>query len=261
MELPLFQVNAFARDFRSGNPAGVCPLREWLPDTLMQAIAAENGFSETAFLVPANGAYELRWFTPACEVDLCGHATLAAAHVLRHLLGGVAGPLRFHTRSGELVVEAEGDDLVLDMPRLGFEAATVPEAIRRGLGAGVLVCYRGQDYMVVLESAALVQALRPDFAVLQGVDARGVIVTASGQGEVDFVSRWFGSAGVGVEEDPVTGSAHAMLVPYWAEVLGKTRLQARQLSARGGELRCELAGDRVRVAGRTVLYFQGVIRV
>jgi PhzF family phenazine biosynthesis protein len=261
MELPLFKVNAFTTAWQGGNPAGVCPLQAWLPDELMQAIARENGYSETAFFVGNGDSFDLRWFTPGCEVDLCGHATLASAFVLHHVLGGGSRVYRFNTRSGVIPVEAAGDLLTLDMPALGWEPVELPQALANGLEVTPQAVFAGQDYMVVLPSADMVARLKPSFSWLGQADRRGTIVTAPGDGEVDFVSRWFGGRGVGVDEDPVTGSAHCMLVPYWAGVLGKKVLKARQVSARGGELYCELAGPRVRVGGHAVLYFKGTITV
>lgn len=261
MRLPIFKINAFTSVYRGGNPAGVCPLSAWLPDESMQSIARENGYSETAFFVQNGEGYDLRWFTPGCEVDLCGHATLATAFALKSCMGQSRDIYRFNTRSGLIGVESDGEIFVLDMPVAKFSPVTAPACIVEGLGVNPKEVYKGQDYMVVLSSAEEVAALRPNYTLLQQVEARGVIVTARGDGDVDFVSRWFGGPEVGIDEDPVTGSAHCMLVPYWSQVLAKRQLVAKQVSERGGDLRCELAGDRVKVGGRAVLYLSGEIHL
>lgn len=259
MRLPIFKINTFTSDYRRGNPAGVCPLSSWLPDELMQSIAKENAYSETAFFVQNHDSYDLRWFTPGCEVDLCGHATLATAFALRSCMGQLRDLYKFNTRSGILSVEYKNEILVLDMPAAKFASTIAPANLIEGLGTSGREIYKGQDYMVVLGSAAEVAALKPNFSVLRKIDARGIIITARGEGEIDFVSRWFGGPDVGIDEDPVTGSAHCMLVPYWSRVLEKYQLFAKQISERGGELRCELSADRVKVGGQAVLYFSGEI--
>lgn len=259
MKLPIYQIDAFAEGPFKGNPAAVCPLERWLPDTLMQSIAEENNLSETAFFVPTDGDYELRWFTPACEVDLCGHATLAAAHVLLGLNGSAQTRMTFHSRSGPLHVFREGDLLTLDFPAQPSVACEVPDAMVAGLGARPRECYRAMDYMAVFESEREIAALAPDFRRLRTLDLRGVIVTAPGK-SVDFVSRFF-APNYGVAEDPVTGSAHCTLAPYWAKRLGKTELNARQLSKRTGALRCRVEGERVFISGRAVAYLEGTIDV
>ena len=203
-------------------------------------------------------AASIRWFTPTVEVDLCGHATLAAAHVLFRHAGHPGSRVEFSSQSGALAVERDGDLLILDFPSRPPAACPVPEALARGLGAAPLEVLGSRDYFCVYGSAAEVEALRPDMGVLAGLDRFGVIVTAPGSGSVDFVSRFFAPAD-GIPEDPVTGSAHCTLIPYWAARLGKKRLSARQLSARGGEISCEEAGDRVRIGGRAVTYLQGWI--
>lgn len=227
----------------------------------MQSIATENGYSDTAFFVPNGDGYDLRWFTPGCEVDLCGHATLATAFALQACLGQSSDIYKFHTRSGLVSVESDGDLFVLDMPAMKSPPAIAPACLVEGLGADPQEIYKSQDYMVVLSSAEDVAALKPNFNILQKIDVRGIIVTARGDDEVDFVSRWFGGRDVGIDEDPVTGSAHCMLVPYWSQVLNKRQFVAKQISARGGDLRCELVGDRVRAGGRAVLYLSGEIHV
>jgi len=262
MEIPIYQIDAFADRLFAGNPAAVCPLEAWLPDASLQAIAQENNLSETAYLVPLGpGHYRLRWFTPLREVDLCGHATLATAHVLFHHLGEAGTRLSFQTRSGALVVEREGDWLVLDFPAQPPQACELPAGLLEALGGEPLeVWYAAEDYLVVYDSEQAIRQLRPDFTRLGLVESRGVAVTAAGNDGVDFVSRFFAPR-VGINEDPVTGSAHCKLSPYWGERLGKETLLARQLSVRGGELHCRLAGERVLLAGRAVSYLQGRITV
>lgn len=262
-ELDLYQVDAFTAERFRGNPAAVVPLEAWLPDELMQAIAAENALSETAFFVPAPeaGRYELRWFTPAAEVDLCGHATLATAFVLLEVLGRDGDVVTFDSASGPLGVRrGEEGRLVLDFPARPAEPSDPPEGLERALGAGAVEVRRAsRDYLVVLEREAEVRGLRPDFGRLEALDLAGTIVTAPGD-EVDFVSRYFCPA-FGILEDPVTGSAHSTLVPYWSARLGRRTLRARQVSSRGGELHCVDRGDRVEIGGQAVLYLEGRIRL
>jgi PhzF family phenazine biosynthesis protein len=261
--IPLYQVDAFTDRPFAGNPAAVCLYEEWLDDDLLQAIAAENNLSETAFLVPApiDEQWELRWMTPRCEVDLCGHATLAAAWVLFTDVQPERDEVIFHTRSGALTVRRLEDRLELDFPALPPEAAPqLPKALAEGLGAvPVDVQWGGKhNFLCVFESEADVAALAPDFRRL--LDAgRSVIATAPGK-DVDFVSRFFAPL-VGVDEDPVTGSAHCTLAPYWAERLGKTVLAARQISARGGELECEVKGERVLLRGQAVIVLRGELQL
>ncbi len=259
MELKTYHVDAFADRLFAGNPAAVCPLEAWLPESSMQAIAAENNLSETAFFVPTADGYDLRWFTPAVETDLCGHATLASAFVILTRLGTDAPELRFHTRSGLLTVTRDGDRLALDLPAQPPTPCTMPERFVAALGRPPAQILGAFKYLVVYDTASEVAALTPDTTTLAGIDRDGVIVTAPGE-DCDFVSRYF-APHAGIPEDPVTGSAHCTLVPYWAARLGKTTLHARQISRRGGELFCEMRGDRVRVAGRAVLYAEGRIHV
>lgn len=247
---PTYRVDAFVteRPF-SGNPAAVVMLEHWLDDDTLQGLAAENNLSETAFVHRAPvEKVPLRWFTPVVEVDLCGHATLAAAHVLFHHLGEPSERVTFTTRSGDLAVSRDGELLALDFPARVAAPAKAPAELARALGRPAREVRAATDLLVVLESEDEVRELAPDVAALGKLPQRAVIVTAPGR-EVDFVSRFFGPR-VGVPEDPVTGSAHCTLIPYWAERLGKPSLRARQLSRRGGELRCELRGDRVHIAGR-----------
>ncbi len=257
MKIPYYHVDAFTGTVFAGNPAGVCVLREWLPDEVLLGIAAENNLSETAFLVEGVGHYELRWFTPVTEVDLCGHATLASAHVVFHHLGHAGSMVRFETKSGALPVARESEVLVLDFPARPGERCETPDALREGLGREPAEVYRARDYMAVFSTQAEVEALQPDMQLLKQVVCLGVIATAPGD-EADFVSRFFAPT-VGIPEDPVTGSAHCTLIPYWSARLGKQVLRARQVSTRGGELACEDAGERVRIGGRAVTYLVGEI--
>lgn len=252
--IPCYQVDAFTRTRFAGNPAAVCTLDRWLPDPLLQAIAAENAVPETAFLVPRGDGYHLRWFTPEVEVDLCGHATLAAAFVLFTRLHPDRRLLHFHSQSGPLSVTRDGDAYTLDFPSRPPVPKDIPAGLADALGCTPLAVLCARDYLLVLGSAAELRALRPDMRALAGLpDIFGVIVTADGHGEgVDFVSRYFAPA-QGIPEDPVTGSAHCTLAPYWAARLGKRSLTARQLSRRGGDLRCTLADDRVHITGHAVL--------
>jgi PhzF family phenazine biosynthesis protein len=257
MKIPCFQVDAFTSEVFHGNPAAVCPLPAWLPDATLQNIAAENNLSETAFVVSRGDEFDLRWFTPTLEMDLCGHATLAAAFVLfteQKFLGEV---IHFHSRSGLLTVKRNGDILTLDFPARPPQPCASPDILTSGLGARPASVLKSRDYLAVFDSAAEVRALRPDFAALKKLDCLGIIATAPGD-DCDFISRFFAPA-AGVDEDPVTGSAHCTLIPYWAARLGKNKLFARQISPRGGELFCELGGDRVHIGGKAVLYLRGEI--
>ncbi|MDZ7773063.1 MAG: PhzF family phenazine biosynthesis protein [Balneolaceae bacterium] len=257
MKLNIWQVDAFASRLFEGNPAAVCVLEQWLPDGLMQSIAMENNLSETAFLVRESEGWRIRWFTPTDEVDLCGHATLASAHVLKAHLGEEADPLELNSNSGPLRVFRDGDLLELDFPAAELEKEAPPRELFNALEIMAVEVYKGADFLWVLESEEEVRGVDPDFREMEKVDTRGVIVTAPGE-DVDFVSRFFAPS-VGVDEDPVTGSAHTMLTPYWADRLDKNELTARQVSRRGGELRCRLEGDRVRIAGRALTYLEGEI--
>jgi len=261
MQLPIYQVDAFADRVFRGNPAAVCPLETWLPDATMQAIAAENNLSETAFFVREGSDYALRWFTPAVEVDLCGHATLASGYVVMRFLEPQRESVSFRTaKAGTLTVTRRADMLVMDFPTRPAVPAAAPPGLFAALGGTPREVLRARDHLVVYGSAAEVATLAPDLAALAKVDCWAVIVTAPGDNGVDFVSRFFAPA-QGILEDPVTGSAHCTLVPYWANRLGKTEFEARQLSRRGGALSCALDGDRVSIAGKAVLYLEGRIEV
>lgn len=252
--LPCYQVDAFTRTRFAGNPAAVVTLDRWLPDPLLQVIAAENAMPETAFLVPQGDDWHLRWFTPEVEVDLCGHATLAAGFVLLTRMHPQRRAVGFLTCSGPLTVTRDGDELSLDLPARPPVPEDMPPGLAEALGCRPLAALRARDWVLVVEDAAAVRALRPDMRALCEVPGLfGVAVTAPGDSpDLDFVSRFFAPA-QGIPEDPVTGSAHCSLAPYWADRLGKRVLQARQLSRRSGELRCTLAGDRVLLAGHAVL--------
>lgn len=259
MEIPIYQVDAFAEEPFEGNPAAVCPLPDWLDDSLLRDIAAENNLSETAFFVEREGEYELRWFTPENEVDLCGHATLATAYMIFEELDYERDVLKFKTQSGELEVYKEGNSFSMDFPSRPPEPSNRDESIIAGLGVEPTSVFESRDYMVVYDSEEQVKAIDPDMNLLKKGDWTGIIVTAEGE-EVDFVSRFF-APGEGIPEDPVTGSAHCTLVPYWSERLGKKNLKARQVSSRGGELVCQDLGDRVKIKGSAVLFLEGEIRL
>ena len=260
MPIPLFQIDAFTDTPFAGNPAAVCLLEAPRPVAWMSSVAREMNLSETAFLVRRSDGFDLRWFTPAIEVDLCGHATLASAHMLwetQHVPPDQT--LRFHTKSGVLTADRRGDWIELDFPARIETPAPAPEGLTAALGltAPRYVGRFNNDYLIEVESESIVAGLAPDFSRLRALPVRGVIVTsrASSAG-VDFVSRFF-APGAGVDEDPVTGSAHCLLTPYWHQRLGRTELIARQLSARGGLLRLSLDGDRVRISGQAVTVVRG----
>jgi PhzF family phenazine biosynthesis protein len=259
MALPYFHVDAFTGRTFAGNPAGVCPLVDWLPTETLQSMAAEHKLAETAFFVHRDGTYELRWFTPSVEVDLCGHATLASAHVLFEHLGLDESVVKFQTRSGLLSVHRDGDRLTLDFPSWPPKPCDSAKGLIEGLGATPTFIAKSRDYFAVFNSESDVRSLQPNMDLLAQLDALGIIVTAPGD-ECDFVSRFF-APGAGVPEDPVTGSAHCTLTPFWAERLGKNSLKACQISKRGGELHCELHGDRVRLTGKAVTYLTGFIHL
>ena len=261
MELPLYQIDAFTDAAFAGNPAAVCPLEGWLDDGCLQAIAAENNLSETAFFVAReDGDFDLRWFTPVAEVELCGHATLATGHLILTRLQPDREAVGFHTLSGRLDVTRDGGRLAMDFPANPARPTAAPERLGHALGCEAEdVLATGNHYLAVLGDERAVLGLAPDMSEIQALDRRGVIVTAPG-GDCDFVSRFFAPA-LGIPEDPVTGSAHCVLVPYWAERLGADDLHARQVSARGGELFCRLLGDRVLLSGAAVLYLEGKILV
>ncbi|WP_396625750.1 PhzF family phenazine biosynthesis protein [Luteitalea sp.] len=265
MRLPIYQVDAFTAEVFRGNPAAVVPLESWLPDATMQGIAAENNLAETAFFVPTGPAeYQLRWFTPEVEVDLCGHATLAAASVLFEHLGQSAPAVTFETRSGPLVVSRDGEAYTLDFPVRRPRPLPRDRQVAVALGGEPNELWLARDCMAVFETEAEVRALAPDMAKVKALGVFGMIATAPADPALspgaDFVSRFFAPA-AGVLEDPVTGSAHCTLVPYWADRLARTTLEARQVSKRGGALRCTIDGERVRMTGKAVCYLEGTITV
>lgn len=264
--LPLYHVDAFAEQAFAGNPAAVVPLEEWLDDATLTRIAAENNLSETAFFTQEDGTFHIRWFTPVREVELCGHATLATAFVIARVLALEAAKLRFDSLSGELLVRRAGERLELDFPARPPEPLEAPEVELLSRALGQVPAWSGRTrnpdpdsdkLLAVLDSASAVKTLAPDQSLLRQLPGQGVIATARGE-DCDFVSRYFVPK-LGIPEDPVTGSAHCTLVPYWAEVLGKDKMVARQVSRRGGKLHCRLEGDRVRIAGYCALYLKGVI--
>ena len=258
MKLPLWQVDAFAARRFAGNPAAVVPLSQWLADAQMVAIAAENNLAETAFFVPHGEDYAIRWFTPTVEVPLCGHATLASAWVVFNRLEPQRERVTFHSKSGALTVARDGTRLAMDFPAIAVEPAS-NAALEAALGARPKSLHSGFQWVAEYENEAQVRALKPDFRAKAMLDIFGVIATAPGD-DCDFVSRFFAPQ-AGIDEDPVTGSAHSRLVPFWAGKLGKAKMFARQVSPRGGELWCELKGDRVTMAGEAALYLEGTIEV
>jgi PhzF family phenazine biosynthesis protein len=262
MEIGLFQVDVFTSELFKGNPAAVCPLFEWLPDRLMQSIAAENNLSATVFIVPQDDDYELRWFTPTKEYEFCGHATLAAAYVLKNLIEVDEKALRFHTKSGLLTVRCQRDIFILDCPAKPFEACEAPSSLIEVLAQIPTEIYSGaQEYMCIYDQEKIIQDLKPDFSKLTALKIPKIIVTAPADTPTyDIVSRVF-IPSEGIREDPVTGSAHRMLTPYWVKRLQQSRLHAYQASVRGGELWCELQGDRILLSGRCVVYLKGAINV
>jgi PhzF family phenazine biosynthesis protein len=259
MNIPLYQIDAFTGSVFHGNPAAVCPLEGWLDDSMMQAIAQENNLSETAFFVKDGEGYRIRWFTPVAEVDLCGHATLASGFVIFNYFDVTIDRIKFFSRSGPLIVAREGEMLSMDFPSQPPQSCPPPEELLDGLGAEPLEVLCSEDYVAVFTSERDVRGLSPDMGALKRLDLRGVIATALGD-EVDFVSRFFAPA-LGVDEDPVTGSAHCALTPYWSKRLSKSDLHAYQVSRRGGELFCSDRGDRVSISGRAVRYLEGSITI
>jgi PhzF family phenazine biosynthesis protein len=261
MRLPLFQLDAFTTRRFAGNPAAVVPMAAFLADDVLQAIAAENNLSETAFVVRDGDDYRLRWFTPLVEVPLCGHGTLAAAAVVMERLEPGRRRAVFHTASGPLTVERRDDAYVMDFPARPFEPVALPLGLAEALGAvPSQVWTSATNYMALLDDARTVRELAPDLSALARLDRTGVVVTAAGDDGYDCVSRYFAPA-KGVPEDPVTGGAHCALAPYWAQRLGKTGIRAFQASRRGGEITCRVAGDRVELEGRCVFYLEGEIRI
>lgn len=262
MKLKIYQADAFTEKLFGGNPAAVCPLEnDWLPEHTMQNIAMENNLAETAFLLKKGDIYHIRWFTPAVEVDLCGHATLASAHILFEQYRHPSDEIIFHSaRSGELRVKKNGDTLTLNFPADTFQKIELTEELCAGFTPKPVEAYRGKtDVMLVFKTEAEVANAAPDFEKINRIPGRGVIITARGS-QCDFVSRFFAPQS-GINEDPVTGSAHTTLTPYWSKVIGKTELSAIQLSPRKGYLKCRLLGGRVEISGKAVTYLTGEITV
>lgn len=262
IDLPIYIIDAFAERSLTGNPAAVCPLESWLPDATMQAIAAEMNLSETVFFAPEprGDAFGIRWFTPTREVELIGHATLAAGHHVLEQLRPGASSVRFLSGAESFTIERDGNALTLEMPALPPRPHTPPATLARALGREPMTVLAAKHYLCIFEQADHIQALTPDMETLARLDLPAVIVTAPGSGDADFVSRFFAPAN-GVPEDPVSGVAHLCLTPYWADRLGRTILVGHQLSARGGIVRCELRGDRVRLGGSAVTFLSGTIRI
>lgn len=259
MDIRFYHIDAFTNHVFAGNPAGVCFLEKWVDSAILQSIAEENNLPETAFLVQAGDDYELRWFTPRVEIDLCGHATLASAFAVFEYVNPRAGQVDFETKSGRLSVVRRGDLLMMDFPARRPEPCPAPDRIDEILGSPHSEILRSRDLLVVYEEEEQVRRLKPDMAGVASLDCFAVIVTAPGDNS-DFVSRFFAPR-AGIPEDPVTGSSHCTLIPYWSERIGKKELHAFQLSERGGELFCEDRGERVAIGGRAVTYLSGTIRI
>ena len=258
MKLPIFQIDAFTNELFKGNPAAVIPLEEWLNDATMQSIALENNLSETAFFVPTQAGFEIRWFTPVTEVNLCGHATLATAHVIFNEADYPKTTIEFGSKSGKLIVKKLDDYLQLNFPADDIAQIDAPSSIIESIGKNPIACYKGKnDFLFLFNSEKDILDINPKFHLLADSGERGIIVTAPGS-DVDFVSRFFAPQ-VGINEDPVTGSAHTTLAPFWSSKLRKTKLTAKQLSQRGGELTCTLKGDRVLITGKAKTYLRGEI--
>ncbi|MBT8183453.1 MAG: PhzF family phenazine biosynthesis protein [Eudoraea sp.] len=262
MKQKIFQIDAFAENVFSGNPAAVCVLNDWLDTIVMQQIAMENNLAETAFVLPSGKQFEIRWFTPEIEVDLCGHATLAAAYVLFQYYDDIPNPIEFYSpRSGKLIVHNGKDGhIIMDFPKDASRNVSAVTSINKAIGATPIKTIKGKtDYLLIFSTQKEIEDIRPNFHLLNQLDCRGIIISAPGD-DVDFVSRFFAPQ-CGIPEDPVTGSAHTTLTPYWAEVLGKTKLTARQLSSRGGDLICEYMGERIKISGKAVPYLIGEIEI
>ena len=264
MQIPFYQINTFTSDINGGNPAGVCPLAEWLSDDLLLCIAKENNYSETAFFVPHDNGYKLRWFSPTTEIVRCAHATLASAFVLHTKMNHNSGTIEFHTMKEDITVDINGASYKLNMRAMKIENVNeVPSALIESFGENKIIdICKSDDYLVQVNNEDFIRAFTPDYELISDIDLRGTILTATGENPgVDFVSRWFGSRDSGIKEDPVTGSAHCTLVPYWKEKLGKNKFLARQISARGGTLNCEIDGGIVSISGTARLYLEGAIQL
>lgn len=264
MRIPFYQINTFTSDINGGNPAGVCPLTEWLPDDLLLSIAKENNYSETAFFIPYDNGYKLRWFSPTIEIERCAHATLASAFVLHTKMNHPSSTIEFHTMTENITVDINGASYKLNMRAMKIERLNkAPRALIESFGEEQIidVC-KSDDYLVQVKNEGFVRAFTPDYELISDIDLRGTILTAAGRSpDVDFVSRWFGSRSVGIKEDPVTGSAHCTLVPFWKEKLGKDKFLARQISPREGTLNCEIGNGIVSISGTARLYLEGAIHL
>lgn len=261
MQLPIFQVDAFTDKVFGGNPAAVCPLEHWLPDDVMQKIAIENSVAETAFFIPLNAGFEIRWFTPEIEMDLCGHATLATAHVIARHLNYSLPSIKFQSKSGELMVTVENELLTLNFPSRKPEPSDIPQIILDAIQVKPVEVLKSRDYMLVFETEEIIRRIEPNQSILNQInlDPGGVVITAKGD-EVDFVSRYF-TPQASIFEDPVTGSAHCSLIPFWSEKLGKESMLALQVSPRVGKLFCKSLGERVLISGEAVTYLEGSITI
>jgi len=259
MKLNIYQIDAFARRVFEGNPAAVCPLKEWISDETMQKIAAENNLSETAFFIKENDTFHIRWFTPVNEVNMCGHATLASAYVIFECLNYENKEIIFNSKSGILKVYKKNDRYKMDFPVQKIEKCKVLDIMLKAFNIKPLECYKSMDYILVFENEKDILNIKPDFELLKLLDKRGVIITAKSK-KYDFVTRFFAPK-LGINEDPVTGSAFTQLVPYWSKILNKCNLTAKQLSQKGGEVFCSLKNDRVEIAGYAVKYMEGSLYI
>ena len=259
MELTIYQIDSFANKVFEGNPAAICPLKKWLPDELLQSIALENNLSETAFFVKTGSGYHLRWFTPVCEVDLCGHATLATAFVVFTFLGYKENEILFFSRSGELIVTRSDEWLEMNFPAQPPKQCAIPEQIIKAFEISPVECHKSEDYIVIFENEDSIFNAKPNMSLLSELSLRGVAITARGN-DYDFVTRFFAPK-YGINEDPVTGSAFTQLIPYWSKKLGKKQLTSKQVSKRGGEVGCVYSGDRVKISGKAVKYMIGSIEI
>jgi len=259
MKLKLYQIDAFANKPFEGNPAAICPLDKWLPDELMQSIAAENNLSETAYIVKTAKGFHIRWFTPTHEVDLCGHATLASAYVIFNILGYKNNEISFESKSGLLTVIRNGDSFQMDFPSQAPSKCSVPEQIKNAFNEMPIECLKAEDYIVVFQNEDSILNAKPNLNALSELDLRGVAITSTSK-NYDFVTRFF-APNYGINEDPVTGSAFTQLIPYWADKLNKRKLSAKQVSQRGGEVGCISSGERVQISGKAVKYFEGTIEI
>ena len=259
MKLPIYQIDAFAGKAFEGNPAAICPLSEWLPDEVMQSIAKENNLSETAFFVSTGRGFHIRWFTPVAEVDLCGHATLASAYVIFSHLGFEKNIVKFESKSGLLTVVQNEGLLIMDFPSQPPTPCEIPDEISSAFQSTPVECLKSEDYIIVFGSEEEIATAQPNLVELSKLDLRGIVITAKSS-EYDFIARFFAPK-YGINEDPVTGSAYTQLVPYWSNTLGATKLHAKQVSSRGGEIFCELVGNRVSIAGKAATYLVGEIEI